>query len=119
MRLRSTGPEAGKKAPWERGRENEASLMVAFDDNRLASALFGRYGENLALVERRLGVTIYQRGEEQVEEYRIQGKLYMIRVTPRNAPPYYLIDFQGNGQFLRRDSPDPGFSPPMWVIHRF
>ncbi|MFZ5555217.1 MAG: DUF2782 domain-containing protein [Pseudomonadota bacterium] len=64
-------------------------------------------------------VTIYQRGEEQVEEYRIQGKLYMIRVTPRNAPPYYLIDFQGNGQFLRRDSPDPGFSPPMWVIHRF
>lgn len=62
MRLRSSGPEAGKKAPWERGRENEASLMVTFDDNRLASALFGRYGENLALIERRLGVAIDQRG---------------------------------------------------------
>jgi phosphate starvation-inducible PhoH-like protein len=36
--------------------------MVAFDDNRLASVLFGRYGENLALIERRLGVTIDQRG---------------------------------------------------------
>jgi phosphate starvation-inducible PhoH-like protein len=60
--LRSSGPEAGKKAPWERGRENEASLMVAFDDNRLASVLFGRYGENLALIERRLGVAIDQRG---------------------------------------------------------
>jgi len=60
--LRNSGPEAGKKAPWDRGRENEASLMVAFDDNRLASALFGRYGENLALIERRLGVTIDQRG---------------------------------------------------------
>ncbi len=62
MRLPSPGPEAGKKAPWERGRENEAGLMVAFDDNRLASVLFGRYGENLALIERRLGVTIDQRG---------------------------------------------------------
>ncbi len=58
----SPGPEAGKKAPWERGTDNAASLMVAFDDNRLASVLFGRYGENLALIERRLGVTIDQRG---------------------------------------------------------
>lgn len=64
-------------------------------------------------------VTIYQRGEEQVEEYRIGGQLYMIKVTPRVGPPFYLIDFQGNGQFIRRDSPDPGLSPPMWVIHRF
>ncbi len=61
--MRSTGPEAGKKAPWERGNEGSAtSLMVAFDSNRLASTLFGRYGENLALIERRLGVTIDQRG---------------------------------------------------------
>jgi hypothetical protein len=64
-------------------------------------------------------VTIYQRGDEKVEEFRIEGKLYMIRITPRIGPPYYLVDFQGNGQFLRRDSPDPGFSPPMWVIQRF
>ena len=60
--MRNSGPEAGKKAPWERGEDNAASLVVAFDDNRLASALFGRYGENLALIERRLGVTIDQRG---------------------------------------------------------
>jgi phosphate starvation-inducible PhoH-like protein len=62
MLLRSAGPEAGKKAPWERGSANAASLMVAFDDNRLASVLFGRYGENLSLIERRLGVKIDQRG---------------------------------------------------------
>ncbi len=60
--MRSPGPEAGKRAPWERGRDTDASLMVAFDDNRLASVLFGRYGENLALIERRLGVAIDQRG---------------------------------------------------------
>jgi phosphate starvation-inducible protein PhoH and related proteins len=37
-------------------------IVVAFDDNRLASALFGQYGQNLALVERRLGVVVEQRG---------------------------------------------------------
>ncbi|MBX6424401.1 MAG: PhoH family protein [Variibacter sp.] len=37
-------------------------IVLAFDDNRLASALFGQYGQNLALIERRLGVTADQRG---------------------------------------------------------
>jgi phosphate starvation-inducible PhoH-like protein len=36
--------------------------VLAFDDNRLASALFGQYGQNLALIERRLAVTADQRG---------------------------------------------------------
>jgi phosphate starvation-inducible protein PhoH and related proteins len=37
-------------------------IVVAFDDNRLASMLFGQYGQNLALIERRLGVVVEQRG---------------------------------------------------------
>jgi phosphate starvation-inducible protein PhoH and related proteins len=37
-------------------------IVVAFDDNGLASALFGQYGQNLALIERRLGVVAEQRG---------------------------------------------------------
>jgi phosphate starvation-inducible PhoH-like protein len=37
-------------------------IVVAFDDNRLASVLFGQYGQNLALIERRLGVVAEQRG---------------------------------------------------------
>jgi phosphate starvation-inducible PhoH-like protein len=36
--------------------------VLAFDDNRLASALFGQYGQNLALLERRLGVVADSRG---------------------------------------------------------
>ena len=38
------------------------SLVLAFDDNRLASTLFGQYGQNLALIERRLEVVAEQRG---------------------------------------------------------
>ncbi len=36
--------------------------MLAFDDNRHASVLFGQYGQNLALIERRLDVVAEQRG---------------------------------------------------------
>jgi phosphate starvation-inducible PhoH-like protein len=37
-------------------------IVLAFDDNRFASLLFGQYGQNLALIERRLGVVAEQRG---------------------------------------------------------
>src|ERR1700758_1738001 len=36
--------------------DNTAQIVLTFDDNRLASTLFGQYGQNLALIERRLGV---------------------------------------------------------------
>jgi phosphate starvation-inducible PhoH-like protein len=36
--------------------------VLAFDDNRLASQLFGQYGQNLALLERKLGVVADSRG---------------------------------------------------------
>lgn len=43
-------------------REGATQVVLAFDDNRHASALFGQYGQNLALVERKLGVAAEQRG---------------------------------------------------------
>ncbi len=97
MRLPSPGPEAGKKAPWERGRENEAGLMVAFDDNRLASVLFGRYGENLALIERRLGVTIDQRGNHvSIDGPRDAFPLSETERRAHTAPGSVLISLRRN-----------------------
>ena len=64
-------------------------------------------------------VTILQRGTDTVEEYRIGGKLYMIKITPQNGKPYYLVDNQGNGTFTRQESYDSGIKPPMWVIFQF
>ena|SRR5688572_20170042 len=62
-------------------------------------------------------VTILKRGTDVVEEYRIGGKLYMIKVTPAVGRPYYLIDQKGDGQFARQDAFDARTRPPMWVIH--
>ena len=39
-------------------------IVLTFDDNRLASQLFGQYGQNLALIERRLGAAADQRGNQ-------------------------------------------------------
>ena len=64
-------------------------------------------------------VTIQRRGTDTVEEFRLNGRLYMIRVTPANGRPYYLIDNVGKGDFSRIDSYDTGTRPPMWVIHQW
>ena len=37
-------------------------VVLAFEDNKFASVLFGQYGQNLALVERKLGVKADSRG---------------------------------------------------------
>ena len=64
-------------------------------------------------------VTIQQRGEDTYEEFRLNGQLYMIRVTPRNGVPYYLVDPAGTGSFARQDGLGADIRPPMWVIKRF
>lgn len=65
-------------------------------------------------------VTTVKRGEETVEEYRLGGRLYMMKVTPAGGgTPYYLVDHTGNGSFARQSSHDTGLRPPMWVIHSF
>jgi len=35
-------------------------------------------------------VTIRKKGTETIEEYRINGELYMMKVTPEGGVPYYL-----------------------------
>ena len=62
-------------------------------------------------------VTIIKRGTDTVEEYRVGGKLYMLKVTPASGKPYYLIDEKGDGKMSRSESFDIGPRPPMWVIH--
>jgi phosphate starvation-inducible protein PhoH and related proteins len=60
--------DAGFIAPSSSGSELReratTQTVMNFDDNRLASALFGQYGQNLASIERRLGVVADSRGNQ-------------------------------------------------------
>ncbi len=64
-------------------------------------------------------VTIIEKTEQTVEEYRANGKLYMIKVIPKIGIPYYLVDDLGDGKFARQESLDSGVRMPRWVIHKF
>jgi phosphate starvation-inducible PhoH-like protein len=62
--LRTRGSDNGSliSTPDTAGDTAATQVVLAFDDNRLASVLFGQYGQNLALIERRLGVVADSRG---------------------------------------------------------
>jgi hypothetical protein len=56
---------------------------------------------------------------DKVEEMRDGGRVVMLKVTPPNGIPYYLLDLTGSGNWTRRDSLDPGIRVPMWTIKTF
>ena len=60
-------------------------------------------------------VTIVRREGELLEEYRINGRLYKVKVTPEVGPPYYLLYPQGEaGPPVRRDIGE--LQTPFWII---
>jgi phosphate starvation-inducible protein PhoH and related proteins len=62
--LRTTRSDPGSFIPSADGQNAATHIVLIFDDNRLASQLFGQYGQNLALIERRLNVVADQRGNQ-------------------------------------------------------
>ena len=64
-------------------------------------------------------VTIVRRENETIEEFRVNGRLTMVKVTPRHGRPYYLVADGASGGFVRRDSLDSGLRIPMWVLFSF
>ena len=56
---------------------------------------------------------------DRVEEMREGSRVVMLKVTPPNGIPYYLMDVAGDGNFIRRESLDPGVRVPMWTIKTF
>lgn len=64
-------------------------------------------------------VTITSRDGDRVEEYRLNGRLYAVKVTPPHGVSYWLMDNSGDGSMVRRDSLDSGLRVPQWVIHSF
>jgi phosphate starvation-inducible PhoH-like protein len=62
--LRTIRSDTDKFAPADAVGAVATQVALTFDDNRLASLLFGQYGQNLALIERRLNVVAEQRGNQ-------------------------------------------------------
>jgi len=60
-------------------------------------------------------VTIRKGKDKVVEEYRINGDLYMVRVIPRVGKPYYIKYPEGSsGRVIRRELDD--IKTPFWTL---
>jgi hypothetical protein len=60
-------------------------------------------------------ITIRQEKEQTVEEYRINGRLYKVKIIPKHGKPYYLLYPNGpQGQPIRRELGE--LQTPYWVI---
>jgi hypothetical protein len=63
-------------------------------------------------------VTIREEDDRRIEEYRMNGQVYMVKVTPKNGVPYYYIDRDGDGQLEldpKQAALDP-VQPVYWKI---
>lgn len=53
---------------------------------------------------------------DTIEEYRQNGKITMVRITPPNGIPYTLLDTNGDGLLDRRDSEGP-IGPVYYTLY--
>ena len=58
-------------------------------------------------------------GKNKVEhQYRVNGRIVMIKVVPRHGKPYYITWPRGySGPPVRRELDD--IQAPAWIIHRW
>jgi hypothetical protein len=64
-------------------------------------------------------VTVIHKDTETIEEFRVKGRLTMVKVTPKIGKPYYLVADGVDGALVRRDSLDTGLKVPMWLLFSF
>ena len=63
-------------------------------------------------------VTIREEEERTIEEYRFNGQVYMVKITPKGGIPYYYIDADGDGKLeldMDKQALNP-VQPVYWKI---
>jgi len=62
-------------------------------------------------------ITIIRKGKDTIQEFRRNGRLYMIKVQPEVGPPYYLLDTNGDGQMdVKKNDLDKNTNINQWIL---
>lgn len=64
-------------------------------------------------------INIIQKEDRTIEEYRANGQLYMIKVTPNVGKPYYFIDTDGDGSLESKQFELQSDLVPNWVLFKW
>lgn len=61
-------------------------------------------------------VRIIRKKDTVIEEYRVNGQLRFIKITPSIGNPYYMVDMDGDGVLETRN--DDFANPPInqWIL---
>ena len=62
-------------------------------------------------------VNIRRKGNQTLEEYSLNGRVYMVRVVPDKGVPYYILDADGDGRMESRMS-EEHMSPVAPVTYK-
>jgi hypothetical protein len=62
-------------------------------------------------------VTILETDRGLIYEYRVRGRLYMVKVQPPLGPPYYLLDTDGDGLLDVQKDRVWNNAVPQWILH--
>ena len=81
------------------------------------------FAEQEGLPPGRLQYWIYEksvrgrgRGPTQLPPAAAAAVFQEVKVTPAVGPAYYLVDQQGDGNFVQSDTMGPTVRPPMWIL---
>lgn len=58
-------------------------------------------------------ISVRQEANQTLREYRVNGKLYAIKVEPKDGSAYFLVDRNGDGNFERQGGDNVEI--PGWV----
>lgn len=62
-------------------------------------------------------IKIIRKGKKTIQEYSRGGRIYMIKVIPDVGPPYYFVDYDGDGNVdMRRGDRNLDSNVNMWTI---
>jgi len=64
-------------------------------------------------------INIIQKDDRIVEEYRHNGELYMVKVTPAVGPAYYYIDTDGDGSLESKQFELQSGLVPNWILFKW
>lgn len=62
-------------------------------------------------------ITTREEQDRTLEEYRINGRLYAIKITPKQGQPYFLVDRNGDGNFQMERNLH--IAVPQWTLLRW
>lgn len=63
-------------------------------------------------------ITIRREGDKVIQEYKVNGKIYKIKIVPAVGPAYYFIDPDGDGEMEEVSESDlvNGMKVNQWTI---